>query len=188
MDILGKKVELKAGKNGRLGPAGSISLTGRFGEFIEKCLKAKLINPKINYNKLDETNYNLNIKLQGFASLFGGDTAKLKAGLEIALKMHYPSINVKQAVNRVVVGNTINGYALRAEMVSMAYSTYQAAKGFDGVLVLDETVSRYLYLNTPENAKASDPLLKIAWPGWKGQSDCIKVTLISGAPKKRGAR
>ena len=176
LDILGTKVELKAGENGRIGPAGSVSLSGRFGEFYKKCIDAKLIDPnKIISN--DVTEYNFDKAGVKFFRLFGGDPAKTKAGLTIALKMHYPSANVTEAVNNIIVGNRFSTKALKGEMLKLAFSTYQAAKGFDGILVIDPSITKYVYINTPENAKESWGFLRLGWPGWKGQSDSLKVTV-----------
>lgn len=172
------KVEIKAGQNGRLGPAGSGDLRGRLDEYFAVLIKQKLATPQI-LKGVDTRVFNITAKKMGaFSQVFGNDQRKVSAALEIQLKMHYPSLNVKPMVKAIVKGGQIDGFAVVQQMLAASYSVYQKAKGFDGILVIDEDITKFLYINTPEAAAASAGMLSVAFPSFIGsQSDCLKITL-----------
>lgn len=176
LDITGTKVELKAGKNGRLGPAGTQTLAGRFGEFLGNCYKAKILDPKIKFD--DPTLFNPKQNMEEFSNAFDNDPKKVAKAMEILLTMHLPGISVKDIVKKVVSGSTINGSVLKTELLAATYELYQKAKKFNGVIVLDETVTRYLYINTPESMRSVSSFLLAAFPSWTDkQGDCMKITI-----------
>lgn len=176
--IESSNVELKAGLNGRLGPAGSQALAGRFDEFVNT-LQRLNIWPN-NVPPPRPTLFNPQLNMSQFSNFFGNDPKRVKKALYTMLKMHYPSVDVNSIVNEVLNGAVIDGDKLKQQMLLVSYAVYQSAKKFDGVLITDYGINRYLYINTPENAALAAPLLKVAFPSWTDmQSNCIKVTLRS---------
>jgi hypothetical protein len=179
LDISGVKVELKAGENGRLGPAGSQSLAGRFQrEFVP-------VIQKLMPSKVKEigspTNFNFKLNMSFFSEFF--ETPKnVKTALTYMLKMHYPSLDCKQITNAVVDGTGhINGEALKQEMLKASYSVYQAAKDFNGIIIMDSSITKFLYVNTPEHMAQVAGSLLVSFPSWTDQqSNCMKVTLAKG--------
>ena len=182
LDINGTKIELKAGENGRIGPAGSLSLAGRFQREFVPVIK-KLVPEKGN-EKLNPTDFNFKLNMSYFSDFFG-TPKKVRAALEHMLKMHYPDYDCKSIVDAVVSGITIDGQALKKEMLKASYSVYQAAKEFDGIIIMDSNITKFLYVNTPENMAQSSGFLTVSFPSWTDQqSNCMKVTLAKGG---RGA-
>jgi hypothetical protein len=182
LDIDGTKIELKAGENGRIGPAGSLSLAGRFQREFVPVIK-KLVPEKGN-EKLNPTDFNFKLNMSYFSDFFG-TPKKVRAALEHMLKMHYPDYDCKSIVDAVVSGITIDGQALKKEMLKASYSVYQAAKEFDGIIIMDSNITKFLYVNTPENMAQSSGFLTVSFPSWTDQqSNCMKVTLAKGG---RGA-
>ena len=125
--------ELKAGKNGRLGPAGSQSLMGRFKEFWKEV--KHLVSPgqagliPEDATELGEM-FNLKIHMEAFSQFFG-DAKNVKFALSKALSMHFPEYNTKAIANSVVDGSgNIDGYKLKEEMLKAAFVSYKNVKGF----------------------------------------------------------
>jgi hypothetical protein len=183
LDIDGTKVELKAGKNGRIGPAGSQSLAGRFQrEYIPvltKLMPGKPIPDPIVFNPKQN--------MSEFTEFFDGDAKKVKTALAYMLEMHYPEgVDVKNIANSVVgSGGQINGQELKKEMLKASFNVYKAAKEFDGIIIMDSNITKFLYVNTPENMAQSSGFLTVSFPSWTDQqSNCMKVTLAKGG---RGA-
>jgi hypothetical protein len=176
ISIADVKVELKAGQSGRLGPAGSQALAGRFEEFLAACVNAKLITPEASQTVVtNPVAFNPSLNMSGFSQFFGNNTAK---ALSIMLKMHYPSVNTDAIASACVKGNAIDGTALKAKMLSASYFVYQKAKEFDGILLTDYGINKYLYIYTPDSAAAAAPFLTVKFPSWTDtQSNTIKITL-----------
>lgn len=178
LDIKGTKVELKAGENGRIGPAGSLSLAGRFQREFVPVIK-KLVPERAN-ETLNPTDFNFKLNMTYFSDFFG-TPKKVRAALEHMLKMHYPDYDCKSIVDAVVSGSAIDGQALKKEMLAASYSVYQAAKEFDGIIIMDANITKFLYVNTPENMAQSSGFLTVSFPSWTDQqSNCMKVTLAKG--------
>jgi hypothetical protein len=181
------KVEIKAGKNGRLGPAGSVSLIGRLPKFITKCIRAGLLTQEyVDQNPPDPIALNFKTKdnMIGFTSYFENDPKRILGALSIMIKMHYPSLDADAIAGACVTGASINGAALKKELLRAAYTVYQTAKGFDGILIADEEINNYLYINSSEGAAAAASLVTAGYPAWSGgQTDCVKVTLAKRIPK-----
>jgi len=173
------KVEIKAGKNGRIGPAGSVSLIGRLPKFIDKCIKTGILTQEyVNQNPADAKNLSFKLDMSDFSSYFENDPKRVLAALSIMIKMHYPSLNSDEIAGSMVNGAIIDGASMKREMLRAAYSTYQSAKGFDGILITDLGINKYLYINTPDSAANAAPLLVVGYPTWGGgQTDSVKVTL-----------
>lgn len=174
------KVELKAGESGRLGPAGSQALAGRFDEFIALCNKNKLITRGTKLPNPVDMNFTLN--MSKFSAFFGNEQARVSRALAIALKMHYPTLNTTAMAKSIVQGGQINGQELKAQMLAASYSVYQAAKGFDGILLTDYGINRYLYMNTPQSAASAGNFVTVKFPSWTDtQSNTMKIQLKSSA-------
>jgi len=178
LDVNGTKIELKAGENGRIGPAGSQSLAGRFQREFVPVIKKLVPNKPIP----DPTVFNPKKNMSGFSEFF--ESAKnVKVALSYMLGMHYPDgIDVKGIVNRVVDSSgNINGEKLKKEMLKASFTVYKNAKTFDGILIMDKDISKFLYIGSPEDIeKASDKLL-VSYPSWTDQQgNAMKVTLAKG--------
>ncbi len=187
LDVEGTKVELKAGKNGRIGPAGSQALVGRFGEFWEE---VKHLVPPTHAKLIPEDStalgemFNLKVKMAPFSQFFG-DAKNVKFALNKALSMHFPGYNTKAIANSVVDGSgNIDGYKLKEEMLKAAFISYKSAKGFDGIIVMDEDVTKFLYIGNEDQMVESAKFMSAKFPTWTDQqSDCMKVTLNTGREK-----
>lgn len=178
LKIVNSNVELKAGQSGRLGPAGSQALAGRFDEFWENLTKQQLVDPTVAAP--NPTNFNPQLDMNSFAAFFGHDPKKVSQALKIMLKMHYPGLDVEPMVNASMTGGSIAGAKLKSEMLKASFSVYQAAKEFDGILLTDYGINKYLYMNTPEAAAASAPFLTVKFPSWVDtQSNSVKIQLKS---------
>jgi hypothetical protein len=178
LKIVNSNVELKAGQSGRLGPAGSQSLAGRFDEFWQNCIKLKLVDPKTP--QPNPTSFNPQLKMDAFSAFFGNDPKRTSTALGIMLKMHYPSLNVQPIVKSVMSGSTINGAKLKAEMLKASFSVYKEAKAFDGILLTDYGINKYLYMDSPESAAQSANFLITKFPSWTDtQSNTMKIQLAS---------
>jgi hypothetical protein len=174
------KVELKAGESGRLGPAGSQALAGRFDEFYSLCNKNKLISKGSKLPNPVDMNFTLN--MSKFSAFFGNEQARVSRALAIALKMHYPTLNTTAMAKSIVRGGQINGQELKAQMLAASYSVYQAAKGFNGILLTDYGINRYLYMNTPQSAASAGNFVTVKFPSWTDtQSNTMKIQLKSSA-------
>lgn len=183
LSIAKTRVELKAGESGRLGPAkGQMALAGRFEEFIARCEKAKIL-PKgssINIAEFGPASaYNFKLNMSQFCALFENNPKNIKAGLKIMLDMTFPGYaGNSEMASACVAGASIDGYALKRELLGAAYATYQSAKQFDGILLIDYDVSRFIYLNTPENAKSIGDFVTVKFPSWTDQqSNTVKIQL-----------
>lgn len=177
--IAGKNIELKAGENGRLGPAGSMSLAGRFQrEFLP--FIAKIMPSKIKSIK-SPTDFNLKQDMSYFSAFFETSN-NVKRALLYMLKMHYPDYDVKKIVNAVVGAHgNINGQQLKEEMLKASYASYKAAKEFDGIIIMDAGVTKFLYIGSPEDIAAVSNSLNVSFPSWTDQQgNCMKITLAKG--------
>ncbi len=179
LDITGTKVELKAGENGRLGPAGSMSLAGRFQrEFVP--ILNELMPDKAG-EQLNPLDFNPKLDMSSFSNYF--DSAdKVKKALTAMLKMHYPDYPVEQITSKVVdsAGN-INGQELKKEMLKASFTEYRKQKEFDGIIIMDGAVTKFLYIGTPEDMANSAGLVTVSFPSWTDtQSNAMKVTLAKG--------
>lgn len=175
LTIAGAKVELKAGESGRLGPAGSQPISGRFDEYVNLLSRAKLISAE---GPPDVRAMGFGLNMTAFSQYFGNDPKAIRSALAIMLKMHYPSLDTKAMAKAVVKGNAIDAAELKRQMLSASYSVYQAAKEFDGVLLTDYGINRYLYINSPQTAAQAAPFLSVKWPSWTDtQSNCMKIQL-----------
>lgn len=183
LSIAGSRVELKAGESGRLGPSkGQMSLAGRFEEFIARCEKAKILPKGISADIQGlgpASNYNFKLNMSAFCQLFENQQARIVKGLTIMLDMHFPGYTGNAGIAAACVkGGSIDGYALKRELLGAAYATYQTAKKFHGILLIDYGVSRFIYLNTPENAKAIGDFVTVKFPSWTDQqSNTVKIQL-----------
>ena len=193
LDIGGTKIELKAGENGRLGPSGSQSLVGRFNtEFMP--IVRQLV-PKKAKNLPDLTTLNPKQDMSAFSDFFE-TTPNIKIAMTAMLQMHYPNVSpatIKAVTNKIVSSDgTINGTKLKAEMLKMSYTVYKGEKEFDGIIIMDNNVTSFLYINTPEDMEAVAPLLLTSFPSWtETQSNCMKITLSKtaiGASKSASSR
>lgn len=187
LDISGSKIELKAGKNGRLGPAGSMSLAGRFQrEFmpvIQQLVPEKAEQPLI------PTDFNPTLRMNYFSEFF--ETAdNVKSALTSMLGMHYPGYDVASIADMVVNGSgAINGTILKEQMLKASYESYKAAKEFDGIIIMDADITKFMYINTGDDIVAAAGQLVVAYPSWADQqSNCMKVTLAKGRGKRSSAQ
>jgi hypothetical protein len=125
---------------------------------------------------------NFTLNMSKFSAFFGNDQAKVSKALAIALKMHYPTLNTTAMVKSIVRGGQINGQELKSQMLAASYSVYQASKEFDGILLTDYGINRYLYINTPQSASAAGAFVTIKFPSWTDtQSNTIKIQLKTSA-------
>jgi len=173
------KIELKAGSSGRLGPSGSQSLAGRIAEFGAHCLKSKIIDQQgFQAMIANPVAFNPSLNMTAFCQFFGNNPAHIKKALGFMLKMHYPGANGNTMANSVVTGANIDGNALKAKMLEMSYHVYQQAKQFDGVILTDYGINKYLYINTPASIASAAPFLTVKFPSWTDtQSNCMKIQL-----------
>jgi len=179
LDIDGTKVELKAGKNGRIGPAGSQSLAGRFQREYMPVLSKLMPGKPIP----DPTVFNPKQNMSEFTDFFDGNAKKVKTALSYMLEMHYPEgVDVKSIANKVVGSNgQISGQELKKEMLKASFNVYKAAKGFDGIIIMDENITKFLYVGSPEDMESASSNLVVAFPSWTDtQSNAMKVTLSKG--------
>lgn len=183
LDIKGVKIELKAGESGRLGPAGSQSLVGRFNtEFLPLI---KQLVPKKVKNVPDSSFFNPKQDMSEFSDFFE-TTPNIKTALSKILQMHYPNApagTIKSMTNKIVSSDgSINGQKLKSEMLKTSYAEYKKEKAFDGVIIMDINVTSFLYVNTPEDIEAVSNSLLVKFPSWVDtQSNCMKVTLSKSA-------
>lgn len=181
LDVSGTKIELKAGENGRLGPAGSQSLVGRFQREFVPMLKQLM--PDADYTKLDPKKFNPTLtKMHQFSAFF--DSAdKVKKALSFMLHMHYPDYDTDSIANHVVDGSgNINGLNLKKEMLKASFTVYKKEKEFDGILIMDAEVTKFLYISSPEDMAASSELVNCSYPSWVDtQSNAMKLTLRAAA-------
>jgi hypothetical protein len=182
LDVDGVKIELKAGESGRIGPAGSQSLVGRFQREFLPTIKKLVPAARLKLIPKDSTElgkmFNLKQNMSGFTAFFGSAQA-VKSALAVALKMHYPDYNVKSIVNAVVDGaGNIDGQKLKAEMLKASFTVYRNAKEFDGIIIMDSAVTKFLYIDSPEAMYNAAPFVTTSFPSWvETQSNAMKVTL-----------
>jgi hypothetical protein len=186
LDVNGVKVELKAGENGRIGPAGSQSLAGRFQrEFVP------VLNKLMPRKKVPEpTVFNPKLNMSDFTDFFEGDAKKVKTALAYMLEMHYPGgVDIKKLVNTVVDGSgNINGQQLKREMLAASYQVYRDAKEFDGIIVMDKDITKFLYIGSADDARAVADSLLVSFPSWTDtQGNAMKITLAKGTRQAGGA-
>ncbi len=189
LDIDGTKIELKAGQNGRLGPAGSQALVGRFSRGYAPIIKQ--IDPEAEIptdNSQIAEIFNPKLNMSAFSAFFGNDSKKVKLALKAMLEMHYPSVNVNSMVNKIVGPNgVINGTELKKQMLNTSFDVYKADKDFDGIIIMDSAVTGFLYVNSGDDVAAISDQLGVSFPSWTDtQGNCMKVTLSAGALKAAG--
>jgi hypothetical protein len=71
-------------------------------------------------------------------------------------------------------------------MMKASFTVYKDAKGFAGILVLDETATNFLYIDSPESmAESSGKYFGVTFPSWIGDaSNCMKISgLYAGGGK-----
>jgi hypothetical protein len=186
LDVNGVKVELKAGENGRIGPAGSQSLAGRFQREFVPVLNKLMPRKKIP----DPTAFNPKLNMSDFTDFFEGDAKKVKTALAYMLEMHYPEgVDVKKIANTVVdSGGNINGQQLKREMLAASYQVYRDAKEFDGIIVMDKDITKFLYIGSADDARAVADSLVVSFPSWTDtQGNAMKITLAKGTRQAGGA-
>ena len=182
LDVEGTKVELKAGENGRIGPAGSQSLAGRFPREFAPLLQKLMPGKPIP----DPTVFNPKLNMSGFSEFFDNDPKKVKTALNRLLQMHYPEGIPTQSIANRVVGSSgeIDGQQLKKEMLGASFQVYKDAKGFDGIIIMDKDINRFLYVDSPETLKSVANSLLVSFPSWTDtQSNAMKVTLAKGRGK-----
>ena len=189
LDIGGIKIELKAGKNGRLGPAGSQALVGRFAREYAPIIQK--IQPDVpvptDSNSISEI-FNPKLNMSSFGEFFGNDSKKVKLALKAMLKMHYASSVGDKIADAVVGGNgVIDGNLLKQEMLRASFDAYKGQKEFDGVIIMDSEVTGFLYIGSGDDMAAVANQLSVQFPSWVDtQGNAMKVTLSGTALK--GAR
>lgn len=189
LDIDGTKIELKAGQNGRLGPAGSQALVGRFAREYAPLIQKLVPDREIPTDQSQIADiFNPKLNMSAFTEFFDNDKAKVKKALQIMLKMHYPTVDTATMVNAVVGANgEINGQELKKQMLKASYEVYQGAKEFDGIIIMDAGVTSFLYVNSSDDLAAVANQLGVSFPSWTDtQSNAMKVT-ISGTAMKSAA-
>ena len=177
LDVNGTKVELKAGENGRLGPDGTQPLFGRFERefvpFIRKLMPDKPLPNPLQMNIL--------MNMSAFTEYF--ETSKnVKLALARIVDMMWPSQNQgKSIANKVVdAQGNIDGVQLKPLIISCAFDAYKEAKGFDGVIIMDKSVTKFLYIQSGDDAAVVAPMLSVVYPRWEdSQSNAVKFTLKS---------
>jgi hypothetical protein len=179
LDINGTKIELKAGENGRLGPAGSMSIAGRFQREFVPVLKELM--PEADISQLDPIAFNPKQDMKSFTAFFDSPE-KVKTALTAMLKMHYPSYDVESITNAVVDSSgNINGLKLKEEMLKASFTVYKQEKEFDGIIIMDSAVTKFLYIGSPEEMAKSANLVTVSFPSWNDtQSNAMKLTLAKG--------
>jgi hypothetical protein len=175
LNICGEKVELKAGENGRLGPAGSMSLAGRFAREYLPILQ------KINSNISDTVNpldFNPKQNMECFSNHFNNRQQVVDALTEL-FKMHYPEYDVATMADTIVSDDgAISGNAIKSEMLKASFSVYKSAKEFDAILILDNDVTKFLYFDTAEKLASYSDFVSVSFPSWVDtQSNAMKITL-----------
>ena len=186
LEVDGTNIELKAGSNGRLGPAGSFALAGRYSQFITKLAEEKVITTPqaLKMKAMPPQTFNLKLDMSDFSSFFGTQQ-NVKAALKIIFEMHYgdtKKINFNQVVNKIVMGSgQINSEELKNQMLMASFSRYKSKKSFDGIIIMDAAITKFLYISDPlDFVQASNKLL-VKWPSWTDrQSDSIKISLKIG--------
>jgi hypothetical protein len=186
LDIGGVKIELKAGQNGRLGPAGSQALAGRFAREYAPIIQK--IQPDVpvptDSNSISDI-FNPKLNMSGFSEFFGNDSKKVKLALKAMLKMHYAT-SVGDKIADAVVGDSgaINGDLLKREMLKASFDAYKEQKQFDGVIIMDSAVTGFLYVGSGDDMAAVANQLKVQFPSWVDtQSNAMKITLSGKALK-----
>jgi len=186
LDISGIKIELKAGQNGRLGPAGSQSLVGRFALEYAPIIQKIQPDVPIPTDKGTITDiFNLQLDMSIFSEFFGNNSEKVKLALGAMLKMHYGTSVGDKIANAVVGGGgAINGNLLKQEMLKASFDAYKEQKEFDGILIMDSEVTGFLYVGSGDDIAAVANQLIVKFPVWTDtQSTTIKITLSRTALK-----
>jgi hypothetical protein len=186
LDVSGTKIELKAGQNGRLGPAGSMSIAGRFQREFVPVLQELM--PETDVSQLDPIAFNPKQDMKTFSAFFDSPD-KVKTALTAMLKMHYPSYQVETITDAVVDGSgNINGLKLKEEMLKASFTVYKQEKEFDGIIVMDSEVTKFLFIGTPEDMARSANLVSVSFPSWNDtQSNAMKLTLSKGRASSSAA-
>ncbi len=191
LSINGTNIELKAGENGRLGPAGSMSLVGRFDTEFLPTIK-DLVPHKVDMIG-NITKFNLRLDMSYFSDFFE-EPKKIKTALTKLLVMHYGQ-NAESEVSEVVSSvvdatGKIKGDKLKAELLGLSFAAYKKEKSFDGIIIMDSGVTAFMYISSPEDIKAVANSMIVIFPSWTDvQSNCVKITLsktamASGASSK----
>ena len=66
-------------------------------------------------------------------------------------------------------------------MLKASFEVYSNAKGFDGILIMDKDINKFLYIGSPEDMERAADKLLVAFPSWTDtQSNAMKITLAKG--------
>ena len=181
LDVQGTKIELKAGQNGRLGPAGSQALVGRFAREYAPIIQQIKPGAEIPTDQATIADiFNPKLNMGAFSAFFDNNAKAVKAALKAMLQMHYPSVNVDG-------GGNIDGAELKKEMLKTSFEVYKGEKEFDGIVIMDSAVTGFLYVNSGDDLAAVSGQLSVSFPSWTDtQGNCMKVTLSAGALKAAG--
>ena len=194
INAAGKNVEVKAGQNGRLGPAGTNQLYGRAAEFSKhmgdlepqllprlKGLKGKAIGI---FNPLDN--------MSAFSEFFYNNAKLIKEAIKKMLEMHYGdefADKINSIPNQVVAADgRIDGVKLKSLMLGCTFEAYKKDKEFDAILCIDESANKFLYIETAEQAidAVSRGFINIVLPRWEdSQSNTLKITMGATAGKAK---
>jgi len=181
----GKNIEVKAGKNGRLGPSGTSQLLGRFDEFAKAVFTTPQLKQKWAASGEDMLIFNPLANMNRFSAFFDNDTKQVKAALTKMLTMHFPGGGAKDIPNQVVGGNgAIDGRKLLELMLGVTLEAYKKAKDFDAIILIDEDAARFLYLETADQVKSAynTGIISVSPPRWEdAQSNCFKITMGASA-------
>jgi len=162
-----------------MGPASRMSIAGRFQREFVPVLQELM--PDVDTTQLDPIAFNPKQDMKTFSAFFDSP-AKVKTALTAMLKMHYPGYKVETMTDAVVDGSgNINGLKLKEEMLKASFTVYKQEKEFDGIIVMDSEVTKFLFIGTPEDMAASANLVSVSFPSWNDtQSNAMKLTLTKG--------
>jgi hypothetical protein len=80
-------------------------------------------------------------------------------------------------------------------MLKASFESYKDVKEFDGVIVMDSAITKFLYIGSGDDLVASADQLTVSFPSWTDQqSNCMKMTLakrgtpIGGGSAKSSAK
>ena len=63
-------------------------------------------------------------------------------------------------------------------MLKASFDLYKKEKEFDGIIIMDSAITKFLYIGSPDDMANSSFLVNSAFPSWTDtQSNAMKVTL-----------
>jgi hypothetical protein len=72
-------------------------------------------------------------------------------------------------------------------MLKASFESYKDVKEFDGVIVMDSAITKFLYIGSGDDLVASADQLTVSFPSWTDQqSNCMKMTLAKRGPAVGG--